>query len=138
MRVKSSGGSHHELQRSCECAKMDMVHDGAAHEHHRHGSLGGHVLPGAFFIIWSVWWFVNISSIYIHRAQRKKAYAAQPHYRLSVAPAFPFEAVIKISLCTLGILGELYLSHHAHWRCATLPAATLQSATIHPSLRGCE
>lgn len=98
---------------------MDMVHDGVAHEHHRHGSLGGHVLPGAFFIIWSVWWYINMASIYIHRAQRKKAYAAQPHYRLSVAPTFPFEAVIKISLCTVGILGELYLSHHAHWRCAT-------------------
>ena len=61
--------------------------------------------------------FVNISSIYIHRAQRKKPYSAQPHFRLAAAPGFPFEGVIKISLCAVGILGELYLSHHAHWRC---------------------
>jgi hypothetical protein len=88
-----------------------------AGSHHRHGSIGGHVLPGAFFIIWSTWWFLNISSIYIHRTQRKKAFKAQAHFRFYLGPSVPAEAFLKISLCFVGILGELYFSHHATWRC---------------------
>jgi Family of unknown function (DUF716) len=102
---------------------MDMPTAGASHAghdhsaHDRHGSLGGHVLPGAFFMLWSLWWFVNMSSIYIHRAQRKKNYKSRPHYRLSAFPSVPFEPLVKIVLCLVGILGELYFSHHAQWRC---------------------
>ena len=87
------------------------------HQHDKHGSLGGHVLPGFFFIVWAIWWFVNVSCIYIYRTKRKKGFSAQAHYRLAVLPKWQLEPVCKVVLPLLGIAGELYLSHHAHWRC---------------------
>jgi hypothetical protein len=95
---------------------MDMS---SRDDHHKHGSLGGHALPGIFFVAWGTWWFASICSIYIHRTQRRKAWVSRPHYRLPLAASVHLEPLAKIILPFIGILGELYFSHHAKWRCAT-------------------
>lgn len=86
------------------------------------------MLPGAFFILWSLWWFVNVSCIYIHRTQRKNAFAAQAHYRLPLLPEVQLEPIGKVVLPLIGIAGELYLSHHLRWRCALRASRFVASA----------
>lgn len=86
--------------------------------HPKHGSLGGHALPGAFFITWGLWWFFQACVIHFRRAHRRKAFRARAHYGLPLAGAAHLEAAAKLALPFVGILGELYFSHHARWRCA--------------------
>jgi hypothetical protein len=86
---------------------------------HKHGSLGGHVLPGSFFIMWSIWWFVAISGSWIQRAQSNSGVQQRPQvtrYGASHATRVPLEPTLKLIACSIGILGELYFSHHANWR----------------------
>lgn len=93
---------------------MSPGDDHTAHKH-QHGSLGGHVLPGSFFLIWATWWFANIVSIQIHRAQHRKEFTSRSYYHSTYLSKLPLEPLAKLVLPFIGILGELWLSH-GKWR----------------------
>eukprot|EP00892_Ulva_mutabilis_P005000 jgi/Ulvmu1/2872/UM146_0014.1 len=93
---------------------MDMQ-EGDGIQQHKHGSLGGHVLPGSFFLMWATWWFANIVSIQIHRAQQRKEFTSRSYYQSTYISKLPLEPLAKLILPFIGILGELWLSH-GKWR----------------------
>lgn len=105
---------------------MDMPMDGMQmHSHGKHGSLGGHVLPGSFFIVWALWWLFNIIGIHLNRLTKKKVFKARAWYKFGYWPSFALEPAMKILLPFVGILGELWFSHHWQWRTLYMPDGKL-------------
>jgi hypothetical protein len=46
---------------------------------HKHGSIGGHVLPGSFFCVWAAWWFINIASMQVSSGLNNRRWPAHAH-----------------------------------------------------------
>ncbi len=98
------------------------AHEYAAHAHaaghavhHRHGSWAGHVLPGAFFLLWGCWWLLRASAEHARgRAARAggKVFQARPWWPLSVPRnpswAAPLEPRLKLLLPLAGVVVELW------------------------------
>ncbi|XP_023331184.1 transmembrane protein 45B [Eurytemora carolleeae] len=70
------------------------------------GSFMGHVLPGTFFISFSLWWMVSIYRRYFESRLSKRKYFNSSSFRCNCLSNFPLEAVIKLTLISIGIVGE--------------------------------
>lgn len=88
------------------------------------GTLGGHLLPGSFFIIFALWWSF-ITAIRYAQSKMKSPYKKNSiiGYRSSVTmPCIccpcgvfrraPIESILKATLATIGILGEVITGFH--------------------------
>jgi hypothetical protein len=90
---------------------MDM----SGEHQHAHGSYRGHVLPGSMFLIWSVWWTLNLMARYLICQKTKRQFISRPWFFWKWRPTVLVEPLLKILLPGLGILVELRLGHKA-WR----------------------
>ena len=72
------------------------------------GTLLGHLLPGSFFISFSLWWMVSIFRRYFAaiRDQKSKDYKNTATFALQRWPNIPIEAYIKLFATIAGIIGE--------------------------------
>ena len=72
------------------------------------GTLLGHLLPGSFFISFSLWWMVSIFGRYFAsiRGQKSKDYRNTATFALQRWPNIPIEAYIKLFAVIAGIIGE--------------------------------
>ena len=105
------------------------------------GTLGGHLLPGSFFIIFSLWWSF-ITAIRYAQSKMKSPYKKNSviGYRTSVTmPCIccpcgvlrraPIESILKATLATIGILGEVITGFH--W--TKIPKYSIMTSTSAPA-----
>ncbi|XP_041351822.1 transmembrane protein 45B-like [Gigantopelta aegis] len=76
------------------------------------GNFGGHALPGSFFLIFAIWYTVNIFRKYYicrQRNQRFTSCIAYPCFCLcGRLKEFPLEGCCKILLISVGLFLEIY------------------------------
>ena len=90
------------------------------------GTLGGHLLPGSFFLLFALWWSF-ITAIRYAQSKMKSPYKKNSliGYRSSVTmPCIccpcgvlrraPIESILKATLALIGILGEVITGLHWH------------------------
>lgn len=87
--------------------------------HYPHGGFDGHVVPGAFFLVWGFWWTLTTFATYVQclaarRGFRTRAWRPLP-WGSPRLRSLPLEPLVKIVLPAFGILGELWLGHES-WR----------------------
>ncbi|CAF0947710.1 unnamed protein product [Didymodactylos carnosus] len=73
------------------------------------GTLMGHILPGAFFIIFAIWWGFALAVKYFHvRHPTKKTlkFRSSTTFSCFCCPNIPFESYLKLAFISIGILGE--------------------------------
>jgi len=68
------------------------------------GTFAGHFLPGISFCTIAIWWLFSITVRYQSRPRSFRNRASYCWFQSNAAP----ESWIKIAVCTLGFLGELY------------------------------
>lgn len=90
------------------------------------GTLGGHLLPGGFFIVFAVWWSFGTAMRYIQARDRNngkknglsKKYTASPTMPCICCPfriqKLPIESFVKIFFTTVGIAGEIITGIKIH------------------------
>ncbi|KAL4445297.1 hypothetical protein ABPG77_011122 [Micractinium sp. CCAP 211/92] len=87
--------------------------------HYPHGAFLGHVVPGAFFLVWGFWWTVATFATYVQCLAARRGFQTRAWRLLPWGPprlrSLPLEPVIKILLPACGILGEIWLGHES-WR----------------------
>lgn len=72
------------------------------------GTFLGHLLPGSFFLLASVWWTINIFKHFFRSKCKNGApFRNQPWYPGPFCTNFPFESSVKIATVTIGMAGEL-------------------------------
>lgn len=101
------------------------------------GTLGGHVLPGTFFIIFGIWWSIITSMRLIYTSMRTQSRKKEtPEYRATVTmPCIclpctglrraPIESWFKFIFGTIGLLGEVITGLHYEYS----PAVSHKSPT---------
>ena len=92
---------------------------------HRHGSWGGHVLPGALFLIWGVWWALSASARWHHGARARDAFVARAWWPLAPARTGGWRSLeprLKAALPALGVFVELYFHPGDLWFRAPMDA----------------
>ncbi|XP_046342894.1 transmembrane protein 45B-like [Haliotis rufescens] len=81
------------------------------------GNFGGHTLPGSFFIIFALWYFVRLFQLYYSSRQRNARFTSRI---MMTCPCLcgrfkdlPVEAFVKIFLISIGFGLEIYtgMSH---------------------------
>ena len=72
------------------------------------GTLIGHLLPGTFFISFSIWWMVSIFRKYFSSKMDLKSqrYENTATFTSQKCPNIPIEAYIKLLATIAGIIGE--------------------------------
>ena len=123
--------------RTTQIRGMDAGH--AAHAHafphdagaaavvgHKHGSWGGHVLPGALFLVLGMWWLLASAASYHQR--RRLPFRPQPWYPFAPAAATPYKRLVMLepllltALPLFGCFVELYFHPGDLWyRAAVTP-----------------
>ena len=92
--------------------------------YYTHGAFLGHIVPGAFFIIWGTWWLVALFDQFLTTVAFKHQFRSKSWYNVFFGPVWlrrmPLEPLIKIVLPFFGILGELWLGHPS-WRTLIAP-----------------
>jgi hypothetical protein len=92
--------------------------------YYTHGAFLGHIVPGAFFILWGVWWLVALFDTFLTTMAFKHKFSSKAWYHAFFGPVWlrriPLEPLIKIFLPFMGILGELWLGHPS-WRTLVAP-----------------
>lgn len=84
------------------------------------------MLPGSMFIIMALWWMLSVlQSLAVGKGKRKSSARFRGWCTFWPAPWLPLEPALKVALPFIGILGELYFSHHNHWRYVLLRLATI-------------
>ena len=88
------------------------------------GTLGGHVLPGAFFIIFGVWWSFVTSMRFIlsnkknpYKKNAKVGYQGTPTMPCLCLPTIgmrraPIESWFKLIFAFIGLMGEVITGFH--------------------------
>ena len=92
---------------------------------HRHGSWGGHVLPGALFLIWGFWWALAASARWHHGARARDAFVARAWWPLAPARTGGWRSLeprLKAALPALGVVVELYFHPGDLWFRAPMDA----------------
>lgn len=83
------------------------------------GNLGGHVVPGIFFIIYGLWWIIATLWLYLTQKyqvkQQKRFFDAEniskrSYIPLCLLPQWPVEPVLKIFFASLGVFVEEFLT----------------------------
>lgn len=93
------------------------------------GTLGGHILPGSFFICFSIWWSFITAIRFVQSKPRRSSDGSSAHrmlYRTSATmPCIclpghklrqaPMESWVKIILASIGIFGEIVTGMHFNY-----------------------
>ena len=69
------------------------------------------MLPGGFFIFWSIWTIVGVARLYLRSSVRSPYETRSWHENPWGGKAFPGEPVLKMLFPFIGILGELWIGH---------------------------
>lgn len=85
------------------------------------GSLGGHVIPAIFFLVYGIWWSIATVWVYLsdkYNLKNKGVYDKGNLMRKSYIPVpylprWPIEPVLKIIFPAMGIIMEVFFA--AHW-----------------------
>ncbi|XP_033740157.1 transmembrane protein 45B-like [Pecten maximus] len=76
------------------------------------GNFGGHALPGSFFILFALWWTVQMFHRYYNCRQRNTRFVSTPTYPCTCLcgklAEWPLEPVVKIFFVTIGFCLEIY------------------------------
>lgn len=82
-----------------------------------HGAFTGHVVPGAFFLFWGLWWAILTYSHYFQCLASNRRFQTRGWQLLPFGPlrlrSVPLEPFVKLVLPVVGILGELWLGHES-------------------------
>jgi len=75
------------------------------------GTLLGHIVPGTFFTLFSIWWGFSIAIKYYRTRKSRKSYiyhstTAFPCLRCSPCRDIPMESYLKLFCSIVGMLGE--------------------------------
>lgn len=75
------------------------------------GSFGGHALPGSIFFLFGAWWTVQVFRRYFLCRKTGKRFHSTATFPCGCCSGprmrtFPVEAVVKMSLCVVGIIVE--------------------------------
>lgn len=80
------------------------------------GNFGGHALPGSFFIVFSLWWTVQMFNRYYTCLRRNTRFKSTPTYQLLCQcrnkQEFPIEPFFKLFLASVGIFLEIYTGYN--------------------------
>lgn len=76
------------------------------------GTFQGHALPGAFFVVFSLWWTIRITQRHLIVKKHNFIYFSSNTYLLYYKhyAYYPLEGIIKVLSCTLGMVFELFAS----------------------------
>ncbi|XP_052092832.1 transmembrane protein 45B-like [Mytilus californianus] len=74
------------------------------------GTFSGHAIPGSFFIVFAIWWTICQYDRYYTCLKRNAQFTSTLTYPLSCGKfkIQLFEPIMKITLATIGICGEIY------------------------------
>ncbi|XP_021378972.1 transmembrane protein 45B-like [Mizuhopecten yessoensis] len=76
------------------------------------GNFEGHALPGSFFIVFALWWTVQIFHRYFTCRQKRLQFTSTPTYSCEClcgrAKAWPLESLIKLFFVGVGFSLEIY------------------------------
>lgn len=80
------------------------------------GSFLGHAAPGAFFIIFSFWWMINLfMRYYKDKSTKKSKFQNTPTFpcptKFCGLDSFPLEGFFKLLFSVIGCLGEIVWSY---------------------------
>eukprot|EP00884_Botryococcus_braunii_P016911 jgi/Botrbrau1/3903/Bobra.0183s0124.1 len=85
-------------------------------EHPAHGTWPGHVLPGSFFLIWSMWWLFSVFKLQLE-ASTKAPFRSRAWYRAPWGSrTAALEPFLKVALPFVGINAELWAGHVSYRR----------------------
>ena len=80
--------------------------------HLAHGSWMGHALPGAFFLVWGVWWMFAITVNYNRSNLARYTYRSSTYFPLrlkwGIKSVEKLEARLKAILPAIGMFAEVY------------------------------
>ena len=93
------------------------------------GTLGGHLLPGSFFICFSIWWSFITAIRYVqskaHKLSNGRSCRTSIYQMSSAMPCIclpserlrraPVESWVKIVMASIGILGEFITGIHFNY-----------------------
>ena len=80
------------------------------------GTLVGHIVPGTFFICFSLWWAIAIFRRYFHSALNPSAPAYKSTATFTSRHAdVPVEPLLKLLACIIGIIGEAVTGFDNDW-----------------------
>lgn len=76
------------------------------------GNFGGHALPGTFFILFALWWTVQIFNHYFKVRRRNSRFEASTTYKCTCLCGrlkdWPLEAIVKLFFVSVGFFLEIY------------------------------
>ena len=71
------------------------------------GTLVGHLVPGAFFLLIGVWWTFNIWGSYFRALHSRRRFQSTISFPLRQGSRVPWESIAIIVCATAAIVGEL-------------------------------
>ncbi|XP_060068244.1 transmembrane protein 45B-like [Ylistrum balloti] len=76
------------------------------------GNFEGHALPGSFFIVFALWWTVQMFHRYLTCQRQNLRFTSTPTYPCvclcGKAKNWPIESLLKLFFTSVGIIGEIY------------------------------
>ena len=99
------------------------------------GSLGGHIVPAIFFLIYGIWWIIATFWLYLSQKYNFKVkqrgffdvpnIAKKSYIPLCLLPTLPIEPVLKILFPSMGVFMEVFFrvspnstEHNQHYEMA--------------------
>lgn len=97
------------------------------------GNFGGHALPGSFFIVFSLWWTIQMFNRYYASLRKNTKFTSTPTYPCTCLCGrfkdFPIESIGKILLVVVGLSLEIYTGYNFSVHKFTTPG-NAQHATM--------
>lgn len=88
------------------------------------GNFGGHALPGSFFIVFALWWAVQMFHRYYTAKKRNAKFTSTAIFKCSCLCGkfkdLPVEAYLKIIFVSVGFFLEIYTGFSKEWRFVNL------------------
>jgi hypothetical protein len=76
------------------------------------GTFGGHVLPGSFFIVMSVWWTLSIFYVHFKSLKEKTRFRSSMTFPFLCLPRrlnkWPLETALKLLMVCIGLSVEIH------------------------------
>ena len=70
------------------------------------GTMVGHMVPGAFFLIIGLWWTFNIWGNYFRALQNRRRFESSVSFPLRQGSRVPWESIFVIICATAAIVGQ--------------------------------
>lgn len=88
------------------------------------GNFGGHALPGSFFIVFALWWGVQMFHRYYTAKKRNSKFTSSAIFKCSCLCGkfkdWPIEAYVKLFFVSVGFFLEIYTGFSKEWRFVNL------------------